>query len=343
MPKTITLAQSFAEAISINNLNYIMLKRRDKNEMPPLSFKKVFCIFAMLDKMLGGDGLSPEKSKFWKADETTDEELRKKYASQVPHDEILDEIIVSTNPISEERLEKWTIVVFSETFFSDDPWDDVDVEKVKKCCRLLTSKHERLIISTNFLHKYEGASNTPSICEPPANEYIRSGEKAKLLQNRNSNLRFSNCSFIFWNNAAISCYRKTTYKEEDDNLVKAGYGYDFGDWKSYQTPELAEASDNHKEFAELFNSSEKQIIASRTCSDMNHTPNLLQHVRLLILTANGSPEITYWINKIGNAILCVCDADRGNFMVISGRVKCTVQKQVSAFIQNELQCVVTEC
>ncbi|MDR2781481.1 MAG: hypothetical protein LBB21_03455 [Holosporaceae bacterium] len=52
MPKTksITSAESFARAVTINDINYIMLKRRDSDgHMPPLSLKRVFCIFAMLD------------------------------------------------------------------------------------------------------------------------------------------------------------------------------------------------------------------------------------------------------------------------------------------------------
>jgi hypothetical protein len=39
----------------------------------------------------------------------------------------------------------------------------------------------------------------------------------------------------------LSCYRKTTYKDEADDLVAAGYGYDFGDFKSYAPPELSKA------------------------------------------------------------------------------------------------------
>jgi hypothetical protein len=119
MPKT--PAQSFAKAVSINDINYIMLKRRDSGHMPPMSLKRVFCVFALLDKFLGGDGLSFEKSDFWKTDDTCDEKLREKYAEQETPDEIFDEIIASTPFIQEDRRKKWTIVVSSEAFFSDDP------------------------------------------------------------------------------------------------------------------------------------------------------------------------------------------------------------------------------
>jgi hypothetical protein len=241
-----------------------------------------------------------KKSEFWKADDTVDEELRAEYAKQETPDEILNEIVASTPSIQEDRREKWTISVFSETFFSDDPWDSAEVEKVKKCCRLLTDKHKNVVISANFLHKYTGISDTPSLQKPPKETFVRTTNeyKLKLKENASNNLRFSNSSLIFWNRVSLSCYRKTTYKEEDDELLKSGYGYDFGDWKSYAPPELAAASDDHKEFAALFNSGRKQIIVSRTCSDMNHTQILAKSVKLLILTADGSPDAIYWQDKL---------------------------------------------
>jgi hypothetical protein len=339
--KFVTLAQLFAEAVKINDITYIMLKRRDSDgHMPPLNLKRVFCIFAMLDKFLGGDGLLSEKSEFWKTDDSIDEKLREEYATQETSDEILSEIIASTPCIPENRRETWTIIVFSETFFSDNPWDSAEIEKVKKCCRLLTDRHKNAVISANFLHKYEGKSDTPSrqtsmeeTFMQTANEY-----KRKLKENALNNLRFSNCSLIFWNGVSLSSYRKASYKDEDNTLVDEGYGYDFGDWKSYAPPELATASDDHKEFASLFNSGRKQIIASRTCSDVNHTPDLAKSVKLLILTADGSPDATYWQNRLKNAIACVSDADRAGFMIISGIRKNTPQFCFPFFIQHKLLC-----
>ncbi|MDR1207788.1 MAG: hypothetical protein LBJ89_00375, partial [Holosporales bacterium] len=67
-----TPARSFKAAVSANDVNYVMLKRRDDaGHMPALTLKRVFCIFAMLDKFLGGTGLADAKSEFWKSDETT--------------------------------------------------------------------------------------------------------------------------------------------------------------------------------------------------------------------------------------------------------------------------------
>jgi hypothetical protein len=346
-----TSAQLFAKAVSTNDINYIFLKRRnDKGGMPPLSLKRVFCIFAMLDKFLGGDGLSEVKPEFWKADDTTDEELQKDYAAQITTDEILDEIVASTDSIQENRREKWTIIVFSETFFSSDPWDDAEVEKVKKCCRLLTDKHKTLVICVNFLHKYRGVFGTPSRQKPIEKEFVATTDeyKAILTQNALSNFRFSNHSMIVWNGVQISCYRKTTYNEEGEepkeeiDVVRQGYGYDFGDWRSYPARQLTEASDDHKKFAELFNTGTNQIIASRICSDMNHTPDLSKSIKLLILQADDAPLREFWIPKVHNAIVCYCDAGRNICAVIKpvDKVTSAEKENVSPFIWNELRCTV---
>jgi hypothetical protein len=164
--------------------------------------------------------------------------------------------------------------------------------------------------------------------------------KRKLKENAPSNLRFSNCSSIFWNGVTLSCYRKASYKDEDNRLVDEGYGYDFGDWKSYAPPELATASDDHKEFAALFNSGRKQIIASRTCSDMNHTPALAKSVKLLILTADGAPALRGWKDKVGHIKVCVSDADYGESMVLFGLKEAATEIHISLFILKELSCTV---
>jgi hypothetical protein len=139
----------------------------------------------------------------------------------------------------------------------------------------------------------------------------------------------------------LSCYRKASYKDEDNTLVDEGYGYDFGDWKSYAPPELAEASDDHKEFAALFNSGRKQIIASRTCSDMNHTPKLPKSIKLLILTADSAPPLRVWQDKVCNTKVCVSDADHGESIVLFGSKKAATQIHTPQFTLKELSCIVT--
>jgi hypothetical protein len=201
---------------------------------------------------------------------------------------------------------------------------------------LLTDKHKNLVISANFLRKYEGKSDIASRRKPLKEKYIVTNDTAKLKQNRSSNLRFSNSSLIFWNGVSLSCYRKTTYKEEDDELLKNSYGYDFGNWKSYPTPELSEESDAHKEFATLFNSGRRQIVVSRTCSDMIFTPTLAKSVKLLILTANDSPHPRLWRNKVCNVGVCICDANKGGGFFKGNFERTAKEIFVAPFICDEL-------
>jgi hypothetical protein len=290
----------------------------------------------MIDKFLGGNGLSEAKSEFWITEETDEQDVS---------DETLDEIIAFTEAMPEIRKEKWTIIVFSETFFSDDSLDNSELEKIMKFCRLLTEKHENLVISVNFLHKYRGQSNTPSRRTPINEDFVATANEVTLRRNRPSDLRFSNCSLIVWNGVPISSYRKTTYcKEGEDqtaetDIVREGYGYDFGDWKSYSTPELADASDDHKKIAELFNSGRKQIIVSRTCSDINFTPKLSSSVKLLILTADDAPGVEWWTDKVRNTNVCVSDATRGCSISISGTRNEAERILVSHFIFENLSCI----
>jgi hypothetical protein len=102
------LAQSLKNTVSINDLNYILLKRKDGRRIPTLHPRDSFTIFAMLDKFLGGDGLSDEKSQFWEGESAT---------SPITDDQKFEEMLISVSPMPENRQEKWTIIVFCETFF----------------------------------------------------------------------------------------------------------------------------------------------------------------------------------------------------------------------------------
>jgi hypothetical protein len=208
-----------------------------------------------------------------------------------------------------------------------------------RLCRLLTEKYQKLIISVNFLHKYEGKSSTFSRRTPISKDFISGRGNPALQRNKSSNLRFSNCSLVLWNGVPVSCYRKTTYTEEGDDLVASGYGYDFGDFKSYPTPELQAASDEHREIAQLFNTGKQQIIAARTCYDMNRTTKLSKRIKLMILTADDSPEFLSWIDKVENAVSCVCDADRGGFLVINNNGTISTRISAPLLVFNELYCI----
>jgi hypothetical protein len=138
---------SLKNAVSINDLNYILLKRKneDEDEIPTLHSRDSFTIFAMLDKFLGGNGLLSKKSQCWEEESAI---------SPRTDDQKFEEMLISVSPIPENRREKWTIIVFCETFFSDSPFNDTELEKVMRFCKLLTVKYPKLIISANFLHKY---------------------------------------------------------------------------------------------------------------------------------------------------------------------------------------------
>jgi hypothetical protein len=54
MPDVLT--QSFAKSVSSNNLNYVLLKRKNGKDIPAMHPRDQFMIFAMIDRFLGGDG-----------------------------------------------------------------------------------------------------------------------------------------------------------------------------------------------------------------------------------------------------------------------------------------------
>jgi hypothetical protein len=83
------LAQSLENAVSSNDLNYILLKRKDGNRIPALHPRDSFTIFAMLDKFLGGDGLLAERLQFWTEDG----------APSIIDDQKFDEILAATPSI----------------------------------------------------------------------------------------------------------------------------------------------------------------------------------------------------------------------------------------------------
>lgn len=340
----------FSQALSTNDINYIFLKRRDeRGQMPPLSIKRIFCIFAMLDKMMGGNGLLEEKDLFWVDDGTEDEDLSEIYSSQETPDYMYEHLVSITNQISQSRTKNYTLVVFSETFFSNNPaLDNASVTKIVECCKLLTKKHENLIICVNFLHKFTNASrpiwlqSLPSALHPEHHEFIGTDDmhKAKLLSadNSNSGLRFSNYSLIVWNEIPLSCYRKTVYLLEQDSLIDMGYVFDFGNWNSYPTFELTQHDlVEHKKFAELFNTGTEQIVMNRICADLASMPNVSGAIKLLIVQANDAPGS--WLEKFQTStVCCYCDAARGCAIL---KPQKDVQKiNTCPFVENELHCTI---
>lgn len=350
-------AHPFSQALSTNDINYIFLKRRDeRGQMPPLSIKRIFCIFAMLDKMMRGNWLLEEKDRFWVDDDTEDEDLSEIYSSQETPDYMYEHLVSITNQIPQCGTKNYTLAVFSETFFSNNPaLDNLSVTKIVECCRLLTKKHANLIICVNFLHKFTNASrpiwlqSLPSALHPEDYEFIGTDDmhKAKLLStdNSNSELRFSNYSLIVWNEISLSCYRKTVYLSEQDSLIDMGYGFDFGNWNSYQNIELASASQEHRNFAKFFNIGDKQVVMTRICADLASMPDIPRTINLLIAQANSAPGLSSWYNKI-HSIFSYCDADKGCCIIVPHQdpyVKTTKDAQkinTCPFVENDLHCTI---
>lgn len=347
-------AHPFSQALSTNDINYIFLKRRDeRGQMPPLSRKRIFCIFAILDKMMGGNGLSEEKDLFWVDDDTEDEDLSEIYSSQETPDYIYEHLVSITNQITQSKMKNYTLAVFSETFFSNNPaLDDVSVENIVKCCKILTKKHKDLIICVNFLHKY-AKSSLPSwlspgdFANPLRNDFICTTTarqnvdtyKQRLLSNKISDLRFSNYSLIIWDGIPLSCYRKTIYLKEQDSLADKGYGFDFGDWHNYSTKELSTGSLDHKKFANLFNTRDKQVVMTRICADLADMPDVPDSIKLLIAQANDAPS--GWLEKFQvSTVCCYCDAAKGCMIL---KPQKNAQKiNTCSFVENELHYTICE-
>jgi hypothetical protein len=321
----------------------------------------------MLDKLMGGDGLLDKKIKFWGDDniENNDEEdndLYAIYSSQETTDEQYDSMssIVSI----QKKPKPYTMIVFSETFFSNrPPLDNASVYQIINLCKILTKKYTSLIICINFLHRFDAAetmfpfwlSPDKSFNPPQSEDFIYAANdyyKAKLISkgNQKSFSRFSNYSLVIWNGVSISCYRKTVYLEEQDSLIDHGYGFDFGDWNSYSTIELRSASQEHQEFAELFNMGNKQAVITRICADLSNMPNVPNSVRLLMIQANSAPP--GWLEKFKNStICCYCDADPGSggcallSKTVKGKVIQTNATEIEtcSFMKNKLHCSAYKC
>jgi hypothetical protein len=339
------LAASFVKAIDENNVNYIFLKRDEGNhQMLPLSIKRTFCIFVLLDKFIGGEELLSEMQDFWKQDSTEDAELNGfyslQYSPEVTPDYMPKHLASITKPIP---MKEWTIAIFSETFFSNNPaLDTASVMQIVNCCRLVTIKHPKLIICINFLHKYKGLMWCPAKQTPENPSYIKNVEQSSLLANSGKEDRFSNYSLVIWNGVVLSCYRKTVYLAEQNSLISQKYGFDFGDWNSSMSTELSSASPEHNALAELFNVGKKQVVCTRICADMTETPPILPNIKLLIIQANDPPVRINWLGLIKSPTKC-CMVDSitsGMFEMIGGGKYSKFEVVTCPFVKDEVKCTI---
>jgi hypothetical protein len=76
---------------------------------------------------------------------------------------------------------------------------------------------------------------------------------------------------------------------------------------------------------------------------MNRTPKLSNQIKLLILTADGSPDAIYWNDKMNNnSMACICDATKGATFV-KGKTRWAANEiKNPSFIVKELSCILTK-
>ena len=175
----------------------------------------------------------------------------------------------------DERLQvledKWRILVFSEHFFSQNPFDNIYVNDVIERCKELTIRHPKLLISPNLVHAFniedqlDFLRSTSNKVNRNANtEYIdiptqRDKDVSILLHdNVDSPNRIANYSLTIHNNQLLSIYRKGMYyKEAYDQIFEQGYAYEFGDWEDHK---LVDSEITKVLF-------DKQLLATRICAD----------------------------------------------------------------------------
>jgi hypothetical protein len=72
---------------------------------------------------------------------------------------------------------------------------------------------------------------------------------------------------------------------------------------------------------------------------MNHTPKLSKQIKLLLLTADGSPGFEGWKNKVCKIKVCVSDADRRDFFAIFGVRNIITIIPINSFLKREMSCI----
>lgn len=155
--------QELDNAIRKKNINHIFVQRR--SPCSPLSINKAFCIFALLDKILGGDGFLKEQEAIVHLAESTheyldrfDPEIEEVYSVQCT-EEVKKGVLQFLTKLGrfpkKFNDKKWTFVVFSEMFFSSThALDTQSIQELLRYCNLLTQKHNKLIVVINFLHAF---------------------------------------------------------------------------------------------------------------------------------------------------------------------------------------------
>jgi hypothetical protein len=304
---------------------------------------KAFCVFALIDRILGGDGFSQERKMI-----INTAELQHTYLERF--DPEIEEIYSVQNTVEAKRQiqlfldnlgrspakfndKKWTFIVFSEMFFSSThALDTQSIQELLRYCSLLTQKHNRLIVIVNFLHAFNNEirphwmpHNFSTI--PLSKDFISGPSDRLMISGRKSCLNhLANYSLVFWQGIPISCYRKTTYCNENNALVEQQeYSYEFGDFENYEPfsffpGHMHNFQSLHKQLGLLFNGKHEKNISMRICADTVHMPKLQTWEKILLLQANGCPSAAGWIHKLmQDTACCLIDAEgiRDSFLTKS--------------------------
>ena len=174
----------------------------------------------------------------------------------------------STEDIPKINPEKWTILVFQETFFSKTHALNNDVVNlIVKCCNELTRNNSKLIIVVNFLHEFT-QHNCPywvknynietiniDLCTPlllrkkkceqgfvcvedntyrmsfykPQKPFVN-GEPPSKSFSLVGEKRLANYSLVICTGIPVAIYRKFFYAAERNPLIEGGYVYEPGDF-----------------------------------------------------------------------------------------------------------------
>lgn len=183
---------------------------------------------------------------------------------------------VESGNFPEINLDKWTILVFQECFFSKmHALNNFMVDAIVKYCKALT-KGKKLIVVVNFLHEFEDGDRlhwlsdyqqSPScfseqrifldertpLLLPYYHQlssvtykgedivytplFVSGAQRPKDFKLRGKN-RLANYSLVIANGKPVAIYRKTFYVEEKNPLIDCGHVYEFGDMKVHKIPRV---------------------------------------------------------------------------------------------------------
>lgn len=187
--------------------------------------------------------------------------------------------------------DRWTFVIFSEQFWggATQALASNEVKDIVGQCQALSRNRPKVIIHINFLHKFKVSELNQHNCSwLSMNDDINNYNSNRIFGDlsldetdftKSSEKHLSNYSLIIYGGTPIAIYKKSTYANEGDSLIKAGYVYEFGDFKTHAI--------GNNPFSAIFVGDSAQV-ATRICADMNEAfLQNIPNVELLMVPANN--------------------------------------------------------